>query len=67
MSVGLSGDEIIKTILKNNTTMEKRTTLSKEKIMKKKDRRHRYKIWVTPTSLLNCVETFFIESPLKIK
>jgi len=47
--------------------MDKRTSLSQEKIIKRKDKRHRYKLWLTPISIMNCVETFFIESPIKIK
>lgn len=43
----------------NNKSTEKRTLMSKEKILKKKDKIHRYKIWVQPTNLYNVMETFF--------
>ena len=53
-------DELIQTILQNNTSMEKRTIFSQEKIIKKKTQKYKNLIWVTPTSLFNIIETFFI-------
>ena len=56
-------DELIKTILENNTSMEKRTIFSKEKIIKKKTKKYKNLIWITSTSLFNIIETFFIIDP----
>lgn len=53
-------DELIQTILQNNTSMEKRTIFSQEKIIKKKKQKYKHLIWITPTSLFNIVETFFL-------
>jgi hypothetical protein len=64
---GLQGDELIKLILDSNKSMEKRTILSQEKILKKKEKRHKYKIWVSPVDLFNLVENFFLEDEKKIK
>lgn len=64
---GLRGDELIKTILDTNKSMDKRTVLSQEKIMKKKERKYKHKVWITPTNLFNVVETFFLDELKKIK
>ena len=56
-------DELIKTILENNTSMEKRTIFSQEKIIKKKTKKYKNLIWITSTSLSNIIETFFIIDP----
>lgn len=56
-------DELIKTILENNTSMEKRTIFSQEKIIKKKTKKYKNLIWITSTSLFNIIETFFIIDP----
>jgi hypothetical protein len=64
---GMKGDELIKVIMDNNTSMDKRTILSQEKIMKKKEKRHKYKIWISPVDLYNLVENFFLEDEKKIK
>ena len=53
-------DELIKKIIENNTSMEKRTIFSKEKILKKKALKYKYLIFITPPSLFNIIETFFI-------
>jgi hypothetical protein len=63
----VSGEEIIKMVLENNSSMEKRTILSQEKILKKKENRHKYKIWITPITLLNVIETIFQDNPKNIK
>ena len=47
--------------------MEKRTILSQEKILKKKEKKHKYKIWIAPITLLNVAETIFLENPKSIK
>ena len=52
--------ELIKTILENNTSMEKRTIFSQEKIIKKKALKYKNLIYITPPSLFNIIETFFI-------
>ena len=52
--------ELIKKIIENNTTMEKRTIFSQEKIIKKKASKYKYLIFITPPSLFNIIETFFI-------
>jgi hypothetical protein len=54
-------------VLENNSSMEKRTILSQEKILKKKENRHKYKIWITPITLLNVIETIFQDNPKNIK
>ena len=59
----INKDELIQTILENNTSMEKRTIFSQEKIIKKKTQKYKNLIWVTPTSLFNIIETFFIIDP----
>ena len=53
-------DELIKAIAENNTSMDKRTILSKEKYIKKKTQKYKNLIWITNTNLFNIVETFFI-------
>ena len=53
-------DELIKKIIENNTSMEKRTIFSQEKILKKKALKYKYLIFITPPSLFNIIETFFI-------
>ena len=53
-------DELIKKIIENNTSMEKRTIFSQEKIIKKKALKYKYLIFITPPSLFNIIETFFI-------
>ena len=52
--------ELIKKIIENNSTMEKRTIFSQEKIIKKKASKYKYLIFITPPSLFNIIETFFI-------
>ena len=52
--------ELIKKIIENNTTKEKRTIFSQEKIIKKKASKYKYLIFITPPSLFNIIETFFI-------
>ena len=39
--------------------MEKRTILSQNKIIKKKQQKYKHLIWITPPSLYNIIETFF--------
>lgn len=53
-------DELIKKIIENNTSMEKRTIFSQEKIIKKKALKYKYLIFITPPTLFNIIETFFI-------
>lgn len=63
---GLKGDELIKVIVENNTSMDKRTTFSQEKFLKKKKQKYRHLIWIVPTNLFNIVETFFLEDEKRI-
>ena len=53
-------NELIKKIIENNTSMEKRTIFSQEKILKKKALKYKFLIYITPPSLFNIIETFFI-------
>ena len=53
-------DELIKTIIDNNQTMEKRTIFSQEKIIKKKVNKFKFLIFITSPSLFNVIETYFI-------
>ena len=53
-------NELIKKIIENNTSMEKRTIFSQEKILKKKALKYKYLIYITPPSLFNIIETFFL-------
>jgi len=53
-------DELIKKIIENNTSMEKRTIFSQEKIIKKKVSKYKYLIFITPPSLFNIIETYFV-------
>ena len=53
-------NELIKKIIENNTSMEKRTIFSQEKILKKKALKYKYLIFITPPSLFNIIETFFL-------
>ena len=53
-------DDLVKAIASNNTSMEKRTILSQEKYIKKKTQKYKHLIWITPVSLYNIVETFFL-------
>jgi hypothetical protein len=65
---GVKGDEIIKTIMESNTSTEKRTLFSQEKIMKKKDKIHNHRFWFTNINLYNVIETYFhVDDPKKIK
>lgn len=66
-SSGVTGDELIKTIINSNTSMEKRTIFSQEKIIKKKERKHKHLVWITPTTIWNIIETFFIQDIRAIK
>jgi hypothetical protein len=63
---GVTGDELIKVIMDNNTSMEKRTIFSQEKMLKKKKLKHLHKIWIVPTDLFNIIETIFLEDEKKI-
>jgi hypothetical protein len=47
--------------------MDKRTILSREKIIKKKERKHTYRIWLCPVDIYNIFETFFLEDEKRIK
>ena len=53
-------DELIKKIIENNASMEKRTIFSQEKIIKKKALKYKYLIFISPPSLFNIIETYFI-------
>ena len=53
-------NELIKKIIENNSSMEKRTIFSQEKILKKKALKYKYLIFITPPSLFNIIETFFL-------
>lgn len=64
---GVTGDEIIKIIMESNESTKKRTLLSQEKIIKKKDKIHKFKIWIQETNLFNIMETFFIQDLKRIK
>lgn len=64
---GLSGNEIIKQIVDSNKSMDKRTILSQEKILKKKNKVHTHKIWISPVTLFNIVEINFLDNFNKIK
>lgn len=66
-SSGVIGDELIKTIISSNTSMEKRTIFSQEKIIKKKEKKHKHLVWITPTTMWNIIETFFIQDIRLIK
>ena len=57
---GQTGEEIIKMLMDNNTTIQKRTLLSKEKITKKKQMTHLYRFWLTDTTIVNVTETLFL-------
>jgi len=54
-------DELIKKIIENNSSMEKRTIFSQEKIIKKKAFKYKFLIFITPPSLFNIIETYFIQ------
>lgn len=64
---GITGDELIKIIMESNESTKKRTLLSQEKIMKKKDKIHTFKIWIQQTNLFNVMETFFEQDLKRIK
>jgi tRNA (adenine-N(1)-)-methyltransferase non-catalytic subunit len=53
-------DELIKTLIENNSSMEKRTIFSQEKIIKKKVKKYKHLIHLLPTNLFNIIETFFL-------
>ena len=53
-------DELIRTIIDNNQSMEKRTIFSQEKIIKKKVSKFKFLVFITSPSLFNVIETFFI-------
>ena len=53
-------DELIKTLIENNSSMEKRTIFSQEKIIKKKVQKYKHLIHLCPTNLFNIIETFFL-------
>jgi tRNA (adenine-N(1)-)-methyltransferase non-catalytic subunit len=63
---GLKGEDLIKTIMENNTSMQKRTIFSQEKMLKKKKIKHLHKIWIVETNLFNIVETLFLENERSI-
>lgn len=51
----------------SNESTKKRTLMSQEKIMKKKDKIHNFKIWIQEINLFNLMETFFEIDLKKIK
>ena len=59
-STTINKDKLIKTIIDNNESMEKRTIFSQEKIIRKKASKFKFLIFITPSSLFNIIETFFI-------
>jgi hypothetical protein len=63
---GITGDELIKIIMESNESTKKRTLLSQEKIIKKKDKIHTFKIWIQQTNLFNVMETFFEQDVKRI-
>ena len=56
----LNKNDLIKTIIDNNQSMEKRTLFSQEKIIKKKVNKFKFLVFITYPSLFNIVETYFI-------
>lgn len=56
---GFKGKELVNESIKNNTSINKRTLLSQEKIIKKYENRHFYQIFLAKPTLLNVVEAFF--------
>jgi len=64
---GFTGDECIKIILENNSSMAKRSIFSQSKIIKKKAKIYKYRIWLAPINLFNIMETFFLFEVKKIK
>jgi tRNA (adenine-N(1)-)-methyltransferase non-catalytic subunit len=64
---GIKGEDLIKLIMESNESTKKRTLMSQEKIMKKKDKRHNFKIWIQEINLFNLMETFFEIDLKKIK
>jgi hypothetical protein len=53
--------------MESNESTKKRTLMSQEKIMKKKDKRHNLKFWIQEINLFNLMETFFEIDLKKIK
>ena len=64
---GLTGEECVKKILENNSSMAKRTIFSQSKIIKKKGRIYKHRVWLAPINLFNIAETFFIYDIKRIK
>ena len=64
---GLRGDECIKIILENNSSMAKRSIFSQSKIIRKKGRIYKHRVWLAPINLFNVIETFFMYDIKRIK
>ncbi len=64
---GMKSDDLIKMIVDNNASMEKRSIFSQEKMIKKKERKYKQKIWISPTNLFNIIESNYLQDPKKIK
>jgi len=57
---------LVKLIVENNTSMEKRTIYSQEKLIKKKKAKHLNKIWICDTNMFNIIETNFLQDEKRI-
>ena len=44
--------------MESNESTKKKKLMSQEKIMKKKDKIHNFKIWIQEVNLFNLMETF---------
>lgn len=58
---GTKGEQIIKELLKSSDTMDKRTLLSQNKIIKRLEIRHKYQIHIANCTLFNLAETFYLD------
>lgn len=59
--IGTKGEQIIKELVKSSDTMDKRTLLSQNKIIKRLEIRHRYQLHIANCTLYNLAETFYLD------
>lgn len=59
--LGKKGDEIIQDLINTNETLNKRTLLSQEKILKRLEQRHKYQVYLTKPTLFNLMEMFYLD------
>ena len=58
---GLTGDELIEQVKNSNKSITGRTIMSQNKILKRLEQRHKYQIFLAKTTLINIMETIYLD------